>query len=142
MDRRTGPARRVRTRLLEVTLVLGCATVLVGCFGTTVEFTKLNRPPHKLTPRPDKQVQIFARKAPTRPFTEVYLLEGDTALPEGSGELMDDLRAKAGQLGCDALLLSASTAAIGERAGVVGRAHQAVCIVYNEPAPPPPPSAP
>lgn len=117
----------------------GCVAMLsVLACTPTVDFMKLNRPPHKLTPRPAASVEIFARKSPTRPFVEVYMLEVDSGDPAAPGDALSDLREQAGKLGCDGLMLTGrtKTVVVGEPAGI-GGGFNAVCIVYRDTPPPP-----
>lgn len=120
------------TRVAAAGLTALC--LLAGCTPLMVEARKLNRPPHKLSPRTAQQVEVFVRKTPEAPYTEVYMLEVYGDALEETSDVLRELRAKAGQLGCDGVVLSGAEATVHGRSHIVvseSTPKKGVCIVYN-----------
>ncbi len=74
--------------------------------------------------RPDAEVEMYTSARPSRPYVEVASLGGWSELV--------DVRAKAGQLGCDSLIVVDPPTA----AGTTGTTGTATCVAWIEPPPP------
>jgi hypothetical protein len=123
-------------------LILVALSALAGC-GISTYTTLLRQPPHAVAPRNPEAVEIFAAGPPTRPHVDLAFLEADEDTgtgAEGSGPIIAKLRARAGQLGCDALVLGAPFSRIDSftttLSGVATdrRGLAATCIVYTSAA--------
>jgi hypothetical protein len=124
--------------------VLGVAVGLLalgGC-GTFVEATPLNAAPRALSPRPAEQVEVYSSSPPTRTHVDVALIQADQRNGSSAdlAEMVAKIREQAGQMGCDAIVVSGAS----ERPGAAGDAHLldpgshlllATCIAYLEPTP-------
>jgi hypothetical protein len=124
--------------------VLGAAWTVwaLGC-GTVVQATPINPAPRPLVPRAAHSVQIFLNSPPPEPHVDIALLEvrQDEGFNRmGTDYMIQRLREKAGELGCDAVLIKTR----GERAGVEidspfdladpdPQSLLASCIVYAAP---------
>ena len=76
--------------------------------GTFVYATPLEASPRRLQPRATASVQVFASAAPSEPHVHVALLEvrRDAGSPRGGLDpLIQRVREKAGELGCDAVCI-------------------------------------
>ena len=83
-------------------LVLVSAASLAGCLTPTVTVTAVAPPPHPLSPRKVDEVQVVRPPEKTN-GTDIYLIE------VSSGSLFRRepvLRAKAAELGCDAVRIT------------------------------------
>jgi hypothetical protein len=109
--------------------VLGCT------FEESVYFTRLNDPPRPMTSRPPESVEIFQYARAVRPMTELGVLEvrnaGDPA------RALNRLRAEAGRIGCDGLLLIHGDIVVHGQQAFESPPNRATCFVYY-PAPAPP----
>jgi hypothetical protein len=97
---------------------------LVGC-GISVSTVEINSPPHPMSPT--TAMDIFTSGAPMRPHVDVTLIGvGHRALQQTLPDLFAELRARAQELGCDALVLN----------DVAGRAQVEVlvgtCVAYTD----------
>jgi hypothetical protein len=124
-----GQSRREMMRAMRrshwlLTIVLaGCAT------QEAAFFTPLNTPPRALRPRPPGTVEVYQYARVVRPMTEVGVIEiRNPDDPErrfyrvnerDRQRLFQQLRAEAGQIGCDGLLM-------------LPEAYRAVCVVYTD----------
>ena len=99
----------------------GCAT------QESVFFTPLNTPPRALRPRAPGTVELYQYARVIRPMSEVGVIEiRDPYDPEHKFQpreadrqrFVHQLRAEAGKIGCDGLLLL--------------EAYRAVCVVYTD----------
>ena len=79
------------------------AAVLTSC--ATVQVTALNPTAQPLQPRDPEAVEIFLTKAPERPYDEVYMIRSDAG---DSEQALKALRKKAGDLGCEAVVITGS----------------------------------
>jgi hypothetical protein len=111
-------------RSLLVALILGS----LGC-GISISTAEINSPPHPMSPT--TAMDIYTSGPPTRPHVDVTLIGAARGVLQTSlTELFEQLRARAQQLGCDALVLS----------GAVGRNEVEVlvgtCVAYTDGATP------
>jgi hypothetical protein len=107
------------------------ATVLLFAFvacAPNVMFVPTNASPRPLYPRPPETVQVFSSSVPTKPFVEVGIITAETAMRGQHGvalssaaELIEALREKGAELGCDALIVRPGS----------GDSHQATCLAYT-----------
>jgi hypothetical protein len=135
---------------------------VAGC-GHSLTYTALNAPPRPLAPRAPSSVELYMTAPPTRPNVDVGYFEIEQRSPASGGtpEMISKLRARAAEVGCDALVLTAATDRIqsysgqsfgtvhttsaGPGMGGVGayqgttygtanhvRGHHAVCIVFTD----------
>jgi hypothetical protein len=119
------------------------AFAVAGC-GTAVTTTQLNTAPRPVTPRSAGCVEIFASGPPQQAYVDVAWLEVDQQ-DELEGPVYEvmirRLRERAGELGCDAVVLGAkqeiypagfnTNAPLFATSGT--RKMQGTCIVYREP---------
>ena len=110
-----------------------------GC-GTTISTTAINPAPRAARARPAHTVQIFSSGPPSQPYVDVAYLEAeqDTGFSfDDTPEFFQRLRERAGQLGCDGVvvghithradaLTSAATDVHTSRKGMT-----ATCIMYT-----------
>jgi hypothetical protein len=141
-----GALRRRHIQLLPAALL-----ALAAC-GTTTRFAPLNQPPHHLQPRAPESVQVFTTATPARPYIEVGLIQGTQESEysfDDMPEIIAAMRVKAGELGCDGLVLNGPSSKGTESSlGIVSGAHHertlegfwGTCIAYTDrdPADPPP----
>ena len=85
-------------RLVSLTLVL-----LAACSMKKVTVSPTNPPQRPLPSRVMAQVEVFTSHAPERPFIEIAVLTANYGDPE---EDIQQIRAKAGEYGCDAVVFS------------------------------------
>jgi hypothetical protein len=130
--------------------------LLLGC-GTSVSETYLNGPPGTMSPRGRHSVLVYASGPPSRPHTDVAILEVSQTHglnEQGLDIMIDRLRTRAAQIGCDGVVVGG----IRERDGMpAGSAYflldpgattlHGTCIVFTgrtatakpaRPAPTPP----
>jgi hypothetical protein len=125
------------------------ATLAVGC-GVSVEYVPLNTPPHAMKPRPPGSVDVYASNRPERPFVEVGMIEAqqESAYSQAPPEqIVAEMRGRAGELGCDGLMLTGGNDAVvggGSVANGSGsswartlKGYRGTCIMYKAEAPPP-----
>ncbi len=84
------------------------AILLLSACGTSVNETYVNEPPATMTPRGRHSVRLYASHAPERPHMDVAILE--VVQPHGLNEqgldiMLDRLRTRAAQLGCDGVVV-------------------------------------
>jgi hypothetical protein len=128
---RQGPRHRALLALAS------WAGVCWGC-GTFVTATPINPPPRPLLPRAPESVQVLASAPPSEPHVDVALLEvtqSEGWNREGMDFMIQRLREKAAELGCDAVYVKNTSAHEGEdplldpdRAELL-----ASCIVFTPP---------
>lgn len=104
-------ASATMTRFLSIV----CAIALAGCFGPYTRVTPLNPSPRPVTPRPAMAVEMYTTNTPTRPYVETASLEWNDSTAA---------RERAGQLGCDALVV------VRQGSGSVLSAG--TCVVWND----------
>ena len=120
-------------RPLGLRILVLVVPLLVPACADTIFYAPLSPPPRPLSPRPAEKVEVFAITPPTRPHTNLRLLQivQGAANDHGIPEMIASLRQRAAEIGCDAILGTS----IDNQAG---RDHhpsiQAGCIVYKEAA--------
>jgi hypothetical protein len=117
----------------------------LACCGTYVTFTRINPAPRMMVPRSPESVELYASGPPTRLHVDVAILEVEQtrSLNErGTNLMIDALRAKAGQIGCDAIVLGSVAdhqgAAPGSGWSLLdpgSRIRQASCLMYTDLSP-------
>lgn len=130
------------------------ALFAVACHS--IDYTPLNAPPHAMAPREPASIEVFAERRPERPIVEVGLFEIEQNSPASGGmsTMVDKLRVRAAELGCDGILLGEATERVqsvtgqsvgqapsggvtqGFQVGQVNsvRGRRAVCFVYRDAA--------
>jgi hypothetical protein len=91
-------------------LPLASAIVALAFFacGTSVSETYISDPPATMVPRAHRSVSIYASGPPARPHMDVAILQvvQDHGLNEqGLHIMLDRLRARAAQMGCDGVVV-------------------------------------
>lgn len=124
--------------------VVSLCLVLAGCgaHGASVQFVATNAPPSPVTPRSARDVSVYAHAAPQKPHAEIGMLtvEENGAGSASTEALVDKLRDRAGDAGCDAIILEETTGLVegvqGGTARAMGgrtwtrRGYRATCIVF------------
>jgi hypothetical protein len=108
------------------------SAVLVSC-GTTVTAVQTNTPPRQMYPRSPLSVEVFTSALPTRPYMDIGILEAQqsSGLSQDSlPEIINALREKAGELGCDGIVLTDSANWV--KAGHLVKGFRATCILYTD----------
>ncbi len=117
----------------------------VGCgASTSVQTTALHQPPRPLVPRRPEAIEIFSKGPPAEPHVDVALfaVERTRGLDApGTDSMIWSLRERAGEIGCDAVVLENTSQPVGPETDA---AHEigdrdadqllASCIVYRQPA--------
>lgn len=137
-ERQRGPRRRALHALAPWVLVCW------GC-GTFVTATPINPAPRPLVPRAPESVQVLASGSPLEPHVDVALLEVEQSEGlnrQGLDYMIQRLREKAAELGCDAVYVKNKSAREGDDAWLDPDTTQllASCVVFTPPgaAPSPP----
>jgi hypothetical protein len=86
-------------------VVLAVATSLLAACGPTVTTTPLNPSPRPFVARDPMSVEVFTTALPQRPYVEVAAL---SAKGGKADEHYGAMRKKAGEMGCDGLVFTAS----------------------------------
>jgi len=105
-----------RLRGRKVPMSRTCAGVVViailgGC-GTTIRYAPTNPAPRAMVARAPATVEVFTVQRPAQPFVEVGLLEAEQASElstDDSTTVLAKLREKAGEIGCDGIILTDRT---------------------------------
>ena len=110
---------------------------LFGC-STFVTATPIHSPPRPLVPRNPASVQVLASTPPAEPHVDVALLqvEQQEGLDrQGTDYMIQRLREKAAELGCDAVYIKATSEHDGQNSYLAPDAHEllATCIVFTPP---------
>ena len=123
----------MRAFLRLVGPIIALALVAVGC-GTFVTATSLNPPPRRLVPRAAGSVDLFSSTPPSRPHVDAALLEAEQNDGQSTAVMVQKLRDRAGDMGCDAIFIGNP----GEERHYGARTLTATCIVYTDGTNPPP----
>jgi|JI10StandDraft_1071094.scaffolds.fasta_scaffold00285_23 hypothetical protein len=113
-------------RLTLAASLLAVAT-LTGCGA--IQVVPLNPAPRPMPARPAAEVEMYTAQRPARPYIEVASLSAWNELV--------DVRARAGQLGCDALIVVDPPTATG----TTGTSGTATCVAWIAPPGGPAPTA-
>jgi hypothetical protein len=115
-------------------------SVLAGCAWVpwpTTQFIPTNAAPQPMRPKAPDDVSIVST-APNRPFVEVGFIEGwqENSLEE-EASVLAKMRAKAGALGCDVLLITGTSNYVSGFRGSTDTevGYHGACLVFGE-APP------
>lgn len=87
------------------------ASVLLCSCGTTIRYAETNAPPRAMVPRPASAVAVSTSGVPTRPYVEVGILSARQSSQYSTSDMqnvIDAMRKRAGQIGCDALVVTGS----------------------------------
>ncbi len=97
----------------------------------TSGWVPLAEPPRPMVERGPDDVEVFTAKAPQRGFREVGIISVEQGLSEASAtELLAQLRKRAGERGCDAVVLRDSNyVPSGPR--WAERGYRGTCVVYT-----------
>ena len=122
---------------LSLALLASISTLLVAC-GPKVTSTPLNPSPRPFVARDPMSVEVFTTGLPQRPYVEVAAL---SAAGGKADEHYGVMRAKAGQMGCDALVFTsaprdATSTGYNWKTGGVSTAStnsgsSATCVVWS-----------
>jgi hypothetical protein len=88
-------------------VLLSGALLLFGC-ASSVTATPINHPPRPLVSRTPNSVLVLASEPPSEPHVDVALLQVDqyeAYNPQGMAEMIQRLREKAAEIGCDAVYI-------------------------------------
>jgi hypothetical protein len=115
-------ARRLaRPWLLAVAATVACSPI--------IRYTAINASPSTMTPRSPEAVEVFSSGPPTRPHVDVALIEvEDPPFGLETSELLQSLRARAAEAGCDGVVVTAIAVGRHDRRVMYG-----TCIRYAEP---------
>jgi len=105
------------------------ALLLFGC-ASGVTATPIHHPPRPLVSRDPDSVLVLASEPPSEPHVDIALLQVDQYEaydPHGMAELIQRLREKAAELGCDAVYLENTAQHRG------GDVLLARCVVFTPP---------
>ena len=137
---------------LQKTFVMGaCIAVVVfaaGC-GTELGFIRTATPPAGMQARGGAQVEVFMTARPTRPYTELGIIESqqEFASQDDEAAVIAKMRDYAGQLGCDGLVIfGGNDATVVSGSGSYTssstlKGYRGSCVVYTRQAEPPPSAA-
>ncbi|HEX7499310.1 MAG TPA: hypothetical protein VF524_03305 [Polyangia bacterium] len=129
------------------------AMLIFSACGTSVSETYVNDPPATMTPRGRHSVRIYASGAPERPHMDVAILQVEQTHglnEQGLDIMLDRLRTRAAQLGCDGVVVGGIRERDGFPAGTAfylldpgATTLHGTCIVFtNKPLPAKPPQPP
>jgi hypothetical protein len=117
-------------------VTIACIAV-AGC-GVQVEYTQLNAAPLPMKSRAPESVEVYVGNAPARPHVDVGLLEVEeqSGFGPGTQALVDSLRDRAAEIGCDALVIGGVSSKVSEVESLLfdhnanRKALHASCVVY------------
>lgn len=129
---------RVKPLVVVAALFVGCA------IPSPVQYSFLNTPPHRVSPRSWEQVEVFQGSLPPRSFVQIGTIDAPDSLENYSdADLIRYARAEAARHGCEALIVTSlvSRSAVTERIFTrtyvtrdTSSAHgfTCACIVYRD----------
>jgi len=135
---------------MRLGLLLAVAATLLGC-GTRTSYTQLNSPPAPMNPRDPASVEVFTATRPERPYVEVGIIEAQQRSEFSSDdmpEIVAELRARAAEEGCDAVLINSNNDAVvgstndGWGSTSTLKGFRGACLMYKPGAPAPAAAAP
>ena len=117
--------------------LLSGALLLFGC-GSSVTATPIHHPPRPLVARDPSSVLVLVSEPPSEPHVDVALLQVDryeAYNPDGMAEMIQRLREKAAQIGCDAVYLENTAQHKGDALLFDPESRQllASCVVFTPP---------
>jgi len=133
------PSGRCRSR---ATLFVTAFVLCSAACGTFVTATALGTAPRPLVPRPPESVRVLASTPPSEPHVDIALLEVEQVEGlnrQGTDYMIQRLREKAGELGCDAIYIKSASEHAGDEDGTLAlldpdtHSLLAACIVYTPP---------
>ena len=110
--------------------------VALGC-GTFASSTVINDPPHPMRARQPQSVTVFSSGPPARPHVDVAVMTVEQTHDlneQGMDIIIANMREKAAQMGCDAVVLGARSER-GNAATLFGSGattQLGTCIVYDD----------
>lgn len=121
-------------------LSLTLASMFLAACGTKVAYLPLNPSPRAMKARALTEVEVFTSSKPTRPFTEVGMIESQQeSMYSGDSpqQVFYRLRAEAAQRGCEALIVTSNDGVHGDtwqHGGAVRtlKGYRGTCIVYKD----------
>lgn len=122
-------------------LFLTLASMFLAACGTRVSYVPLNPAPRAMKARSMAEVEVFTSSTPSRPFTEVGMIESQQeSMYSGDSpqQVFFKLRAEAAQRGCEALIVSSNDGVHGDSWSAGGGAvrtlkgYRGTCIVYKD----------
>lgn len=121
------------------------AALVVGCrIPSPVQYSFLNVPPHRVSPRSWDQVEVFHGSLPPRAYVQIGTIDAPDSLENYSdADLITYARAEAGRHGCEALIVTSIVSTSSTTARVLpglyttrdtSSAHgiTCACIVYRD----------
>lgn len=112
----------MRSSINRLALLFGMSAML-GC-GITSGFVPLAPPPHFVGERPASDVELFTAGPPRRAYQEVGIVEVSGYGDSPPTELLAELRAVAGAHGCNAVVVTGSSARLQT-------SYRGTCVVYT-----------
>jgi len=111
---------------MRAVLPLLTVAALTACSTTHVWMTRLHDDPRPLFQKPDTAVEVFASGPPQRPYIETAVIQSDGL---SSSDTLAGLRAAAGRMGCDGLVITPA-----DRGSGINHvsAWRGVCLVYPD----------
>jgi hypothetical protein len=118
-------------------VLLSGALLLFGC-ASSVTATPINHPPRPLVARDPSSVLVLASEPPSEPHVDVALLQVDqyeAYNPQGMAEMIQRLREKAAEIGCDAVYIKNTAQHKGDDLFLDPDSRQllASCVVFTPP---------
>ncbi|MCA9676003.1 MAG: hypothetical protein H6709_21305 [Kofleriaceae bacterium] len=99
-----------RTRLSSLLVASTFAALtLLGACGTTTRFVATNPSPHPLVAKPASAVHVYTTGVPEVPYVEVGILQSrqsSSLSTHDMPEIIASMRAEAGKLGCDGVIIN------------------------------------
>lgn len=126
---------RANVKWRRLACCLWLSLVLLGGCAPRARFIPTNPAPRQLRPRTPLGVQLFTGSKPTLRYLEIGLVEA-LSTNHDTQELLQALRRKAAQVGCDAVIVVTvptftKTDFTGERHRYYG--FRGTCVVYLKP---------
>jgi hypothetical protein len=118
-------------------VLLSGALLLSGC-ASSVTATPIHHAPRPLVARDPNSVLVLASELPSEPHVDVALLQVDPYEgynPRGRAEMIQRLREKAAEIGCDAVYIKNSAQHKGDDLLFEPDSRQvlASCVVFTPP---------
>lgn len=120
--------------------LLSIATLALLACGTTTKYTPTNPSPSQMVPKAADAVHVFTTAKPDRPFVEVGILQSRQASiisVHDMPDIIQHMRAEAGSIGCDAVLIHGVDNKTTTQVNHLGKAIETLegfwgaCLVYT-----------